>query len=104
MVSDVEFWDEIGSLVFELVGKDQVNFNLIIIDEKWKKNCKMEKLIFEDSIVASESGLSINIDNSEIIIISSSFPYSIEILADFLSQDFEPECDIKKYKRISLVD
>ncbi len=102
VVSSVGPWDEIGSLVFELVDKDRINFDLTNIDKKWMNICCLKKLVFEDNVVIAESGLSIKAKNSEIIITSSSFPYSVEILAKFLSEDFSPECKIKNYNRIAI--
>lgn len=102
VVKSVDSWDEIGSLVFELMDKDKIDFKMSSIDKKWKAISSIEKLVFEDDTVVAESGLSIKSENSEIIIIASSFPYSIEILADFLNQDFDPECEIEQYKYLPI--
>jgi len=104
VVSSIDSWDEIGSLVFQLVNDKAVIKEMERLGPDWLQIEHIEKLVYQDERVKAESGLAIkNKNGEEITILSSSFPYAIEINATFHTGSFEPECDIKQYSRLALI-
>lgn len=100
IVSSVDDWDEMGSLVFELTKEGFTPHPIIPLNNGWERVMQIEKLIFRDDAVHSESGLVIeNSIGDKIEIVSSSFPNAIEILSSVYSDGFEPECDLDVYVR-----
>jgi hypothetical protein len=103
VVSSVDSWDEIGSLVFELVNEHDMDKNIINLSEDWGEIGGIDRLIYSDDVVDAESGIALkNINGKEIVVVSSSFPFSVELFAGFYSKDFSPECDLSKYLRDTL--
>jgi hypothetical protein len=53
--------------------------------------------------VEAESGIVLRSPSGgEITIVSGAFPYSISVKADFIHEEFQPEYDLAKYKRVPL--
>lgn len=104
IVSSVDTWDEMGSLVFELLETDSIPQKVVSLDASWRKIKSIEKLVFRDGSVCAESGIALsNTQGDEIVVVSSSFPYSVEFWSDFHPDDFEPECDLSTYARHPII-
>ncbi len=69
MVSSIDSWGEIGSLVFQLINDETVIKEIEPLGPDWLQIERIEKLIFQDESVNAESGLAVKNKNGEEITI-----------------------------------
>lgn len=99
VMTDLEPRFEIGSLVFA-EGKSDENCQLHRVAQSFNDGLYLEKLVYRDEKFTVESGLLIKAgDGRKITILPGAFPYTIEILTDEFSEDFQPEYPVDSYKR-----
>lgn len=101
IVTTVKGWDEVGTLVFFPLKETSATCNRFIpLPSSWNKIVSVERLVVCEADFSAESGIAINnAAGEEIIIVSSEYPYAIELSAPFFSGDFRPEYELSTYSR-----
>lgn len=101
IVTTVKGWDEVGTLVFFPLTENSVScISSIPLSSDWNKIVSVEKLVLNEGDFYAESGIVIkNAAGEEVIIVSSEYPYALELLAPFFSGDFRPEYELSAYSR-----
>ncbi len=98
IINELEHWDEVGSLCFEVVDEFPSDISWIKLNYSWRKINELSKMILIEDNLRVECGLKIiNEDLDSIILLPSTFPNSIEIKSEFYSGGFDPECGIEDY-------
>lgn len=100
---DTVGWDEVGTLVFRPVEKDENVPEMLTLPQAWRDITVIEKMLVVDDDFTAESGLQISNDSGETFtIVCSANVYQIEVAAPFFHGDFLPEYEIYHYKYLSL--
>ena len=97
---DLEGWDEVGSLVIDLVRPIDYIPPIIELPTEWQYIVSIEKLVVsKNDYFKAESGLKIiNGEGKVIIICSAAAPYELALMAPFVKDKFTPEYDVSEYK------
>lgn len=102
-MTDTVGWDEVGTLVFRLLGNGDDVPEMLPLPQAWRNVAAIEKLIVVDDSFSAESGLQISNDLGEIFtIVCSANVYRIEISAPFFHGDFLPEYELNHYQRVPM--
>jgi hypothetical protein len=102
-------WLEIGYLFFsEAFSAEGGELETFDMPGSFHSSVSAAKLVISDKTIdgveaTSESGLVLrDLSGQEITIVSSSMPFSVTVLADFIDEDFTPEYALEKYERVAL--
>ena len=102
-MNDLTEWEEVGTLVFRLVGEDQKIADPIELPNSWRRIASSAMLVVDESEFTAESGLALqNCSGEEMMLVCGADICAIQIQAPFYSGDFLPEYDVEKYIRRSL--
>ncbi len=100
---DTVGWNEVGTLVFRLVGKDENVPKIVPLPQAWRDIAGIEKMLVVDDDFTAESGLQVSNDLGEVFtIVCSANVYQIEVLAPFFHRGFLPEYEMSHYKYMLL--
>jgi hypothetical protein len=101
---DLKDWDEVGSIVVDVVPLTDDLPQMIELPCSWGEIASIEKLIVrEDAYFQAESGVKIsNSAGEEIVICNASAPCEVTMEAPFFHDEFKPEYDIGKYEFFSV--
>lgn len=103
-------WLEIGYLSFssEALSLEGGTLKSFDMPDPFHRSVSAAKLVITDKTndgveAMSNSGLVLrDLSGQEITIVSSSMPFSVTVLADFIDEDFTPEYALEKYERVAL--
>jgi len=102
-MNDLPEWEEVGTLVFRLVGEDQKIADPIELPKSWRCIASSAMLVVDESEFTAESGLALrNCSGEEMILVCGADICAIQIQAPFYPDDFLPEYDVETYIRRSL--
>jgi hypothetical protein len=99
---DIDSWNEIGSLVFEMV-QDCPYSKMIPLDPAWKSLASVEKLVLEREEFVAESGIILRSESDEtLLVVASANVYTLAVQAPFARDEFLPENDLSAYRYVPL--
>lgn len=99
---DIDSWNEIGSLVFEMV-QDCPHSKIIPLEPGWKSLASVKKLVLDREEFIAESGIILRSDSDEtFLIVTSANVYTLAVKAPFARDEFFPENDLSAYHYIPL--
>ncbi len=102
-MNDIDRWNEIGSLVFEMVQESPFS-KMIALGHTWKSLASLEKLVFERDDFLAESGIRLRTESDEtLLIVTSANVQTLAVHAPFSSGEFLPENDLAAYRYIPLL-
>lgn len=102
-MNDIDGWNEVGVLVFEVVEDRETLPEMVALDDQWIRIQTIEKICLDTENCYSESGIVLtNMTGQQLTIVCDANPYFISIQAPFFTQEFLPEYEIVTYKRVSL--
>lgn len=102
-MNDLSGWEEVGSLVFRLVGEEEKIAEPIELPNSWRSIACVEMLVVDEPEFAAESGLVLrNYSGEEFMIVCGADICAVQIQAPFYSGDFLPEYDLATYIRHTL--
>lgn len=101
VVTCVDSWHEVGTLVFRYLTKHSDDLpKMVPVATQWSDIDFIEKLTLEEDMFWAESGLAIHNKLGEIMLIMpGAFPHTVEISAPFFAGDFCPEYELNCYER-----
>lgn len=96
---DLSGWDEIGTLVFEVVEVTEAP-QFVDLPTSWMQVISIEALIFDSDECTAECGIMLHNTLGEILtVLPGADVYTLAIQAPFCSLAFSPENDIPRYFR-----
>jgi len=99
-MTDIESWQEVGTLLFRRLDINDNHPPQISLDSVWANIKSLDKLIIKEDAYSAESGMVIrNNNDEELIIVCGAYPYTLEMLAPFCDFDFQPEYDFNLYSK-----
>lgn len=102
-MTDTKDWDEVGTLVFQLLGNDEDVPQMMRLPQQWLSIAHVQKLVVTTEDFVAESGLLIcNDSNEALTVVCSANVYRIELQAPFFSGSFQPEYEMAHYIHIPL--
>ena len=102
-MNDLSGWEEVGTLVFRMVGKDEHLAEPIELPNSWNRIARAEMLVVDEPEFSAESGLVLqNCSGEEFMIVCGADICAVQIQAPFYSGDFLPEYDVERYTRRTL--
>lgn len=99
---DLSGWDEIGTLVFELVSAETCP-KMHALHESWLEVKTVEKLVYQSDDCLAECGFSVITKSGDTLtVVPGAEVYTLAIAAPFHSQLFMPENSLETYLRVDL--
>lgn len=99
---DIDSWNEIGSLVFEMVEKGP-STPMISLGDSWKQLASVNKLVLEREQFVVESGIHLRSTTDEmLLVLTSANVETLAVLAPSSRDEFLPENDLSAYRHVPL--
>ena len=99
---DIDSWNEIGSLVFEMAEKVP-NAPMIPLGDSWKQLASVSKLVLEREQFVAESGICLRSMADETpLVVTSANVETLAVQAPSLRDEFLPENDLSAYRYMPL--
>jgi hypothetical protein len=96
---DLSGWDEIGTLVFEVVSAHDAP-GMVNLPVTWSYVREVQKLVFNLDECEAECGFILCTTSGEqLVVVSGADPYSLAVRAPFHQTPFEPENNLTAYTR-----
>jgi hypothetical protein len=99
-MNDLAEWEEVGTLVFRLVGVGEKIAPPVDLSNPWQNISCVEMLVVDEPEFSAESGLVLrNCAGDEFTIVCGADVCAVQIQAPFYSGGFLPEYDVETYVR-----
>ena len=103
-ITTVDNWEEIGTLQFRCLPENETCPDKTLIPSSWLKIASISKLLVEEKEFKAECGVVIeNTEGNNLFIVVGALPLTIELKANFYEGDFQPEYDINRYSKDSII-
>lgn len=101
-MNDIDRWNEIGSLVFEMVEK-RPSAPMILLEDSWKQLASVSKLVLDREQFVAESGILLrSVANETLLVVTSANVETLAVQAPSSRDEFLPENDLSAYRYVPL--